>query len=156
MAQSQPIMAACGDFMAGINKLWASLWDRLFNMRLFDYVYYRIYKFYLGFGESGPWAFGIPAMAMSHFFILITVDRIIFKLGGQREYLTGTTGNYIIGLILVFNFVRYKWFVKFDSLQKRWTNEERGQMFVRGILVLIYLFGSLFSMLYLTDFFNRK
>jgi len=110
----------------------------------------------LSFGESGPWAFGIPAMAMSQYFILVTLDKMFLKLGGQQEYMTGTTEYIIMGLILAFNFLRYKWLVKYDSLQLKWDNETRKIKIIRGTMVSIYLFGSLLSMLYLTGFFNRE
>jgi len=125
-------------------------------MKPFDYIYYRICKFYLSFGESGPWAFGIPAMAMSHYFVLVTLDKIFFKLGGPREFMTGTTEYFVMGLIFFFNFLRYKWFIKFDSLQIKWYNENKREQIIRGTMVSIYLLGSLLSMLYWTEFFNRK
>jgi hypothetical protein len=126
-------------------------------MRVFDYVYYRIYRFYEGFNESGPWAFGIPAMAMSQFFTLMSIDRVLEIIGFSNFlYIKGSTGNVIIVGILIFNFVRYYWLVPYSALSERWHSESKSQKIWKGLLTLFYLFGSLFTMLYLTGFFNRK
>lgn len=125
-------------------------------MRAFDYVYYRIYKFYEGFNESGPWAFGIPAMVMSQFFTLVSIDEIVTMLGIRNSlYIKGSTGDIMIAVILVFNFIRYYWLVPYQKLDERWNNQDRKQKILGGILTVLYLFGSLISMLYLTGFFNR-
>jgi hypothetical protein len=121
-------------------------------MLIFDYIYFRIYKFYEGFNENGAWAFGIPAMAMSQYFIITSLDRIFnpdsFFLKGNIDYLA-------IFLLVIFNFTRYYWFVPYRKLERKWRSENKRQMAIGSGLVLLYLFGSLFCGLYFTGFFNR-
>lgn len=125
-------------------------------MRVFDYVYYRIYKFYEGFNESGPWAFGIPAMAMSQYFILLIIDRILFSFGYTSYYVLEGNCEYLIMIVIfTFNFVRYYWLIPYSRLNERWNNESGKQKVWGGVVTLFYLFGSLVGMLYLTGFFNR-
>lgn len=122
---------------------------------MFDYIYYRIHKFYLGFNESGPWAFGIPAMAMTQYFFLTTLDKISYMLGTNLYFLIGKREYVIIFAIVTINFVRYFWLVPYSKLYERWKTENSQQSILRGGLVLLYIFGSLFCGLYFTGFFNR-
>ena len=125
-------------------------------MNVFDYVYYRIYKFYEGFNESGPWAFGIPAMAMSQYFILLIIDRVLFSFNYTSSYVLEGNLEYLVMIaIFIFNFVRYYWLIPYSRLYERWNNVSGKQIVWGGIFTILYLFGSLFGMLYLTGFFNR-
>jgi hypothetical protein len=124
-------------------------------MRLFDYVYYRIFKFYEGFNESGPWAFGIPAMAMSQYFILLILDRVLYLLNITNFYFFEGNKEYLImTAIFTFNFIRYYWLIPYPILNERWHDENRKRKMLGGMFSLLYLFGSLIGMLYLTGFFN--
>lgn len=126
-------------------------------MRFFDYTYYRIFKFYQGFNESGPWAFGIPSIAMSQYFVLLSMDRVILLTGiTDSYYFEGNREYVIMGLIFGFNFCRYYWLVPYSKLKARWQNETKAQKSTRGVLILIYLLGSLGSALYLTGFFHSR
>jgi hypothetical protein len=125
-------------------------------MIFFDYIYYRVYKFYEGFNESGPWAFGVPAMATSQYFFLVTLDRIIHALPSHSSFfLKGNLDYTVIFLTIIFNFVRYYWLVPYARLYNRWKGEDRKKHVLRGGLVIIYFFCALFCGLYFTGFFNR-
>lgn len=126
-------------------------------MSFFDYIYYRIYRFYEGFNESGPWAFGIPALAMSQYFVLVSVDRAMLLAGiTDSYYLEGRQEYLIMAFIFGFNFIRYYWLVSYSTLRVRWHKETKEQESTKGKFVLIYLIASLLSMLYLTGLFNSR
>lgn len=125
-------------------------------IRAFDYVYYRTCKFYDRFSESAPWVFGIGALIISQYCVMIVIDRINFHFNEKELFMKGRYGDFILISIIVFDVVRYLFWKPYTKLQERWKQEDKRKSIVGGMLVLLYLFGSLTGMLYFTGFFNTS
>jgi hypothetical protein len=125
-------------------------------MIFFDYIYYRVYKFYLEFNESSPWVFSIAALSFSTLFIFDSLLILLNEVLDTKTKNNIDSGNWVVVAILFFNIVRYTWIKPYAKLEQRW-GEKKGDLkeSVKRWLVLFYLFGSLITSLYLTGFFKK-
>lgn len=110
----------------------------------FDYIYYRIYKFYFRWdGENGITA--LIGVSMIQCLILFN-----FLLVGERLFYTKSQvalngDSSIVAYIAVFFFIAlllyngFKYRNKYNGFRDRWIDESQYNRRVKGILVLITL-----------------
>jgi len=154
IVNSVPILCFCSE--ANNNKNFQGEQLLKFIMIFFDYIFYRVYKFYFEFNESSPCVFGIAALSFSMYFNLYSFATL---LKPTLENLFGFNildGHWLAGGILCFNITRYTWIKPYVKLEKDLENKKNKLTeSIKGWLVLIYLFCSLILALYLTGFFKR-
>ena len=112
-------------------------------MEYFDYIFYRVARAYLKWdGNNNTTA----KTAVGYMLATIVCDLILFFLIFiyGRDQLTLYRGPIkiaavaIIFLFMFFSSKRYK--NLYPTLDAKWSNEEKGARFYRGILVIIALF----------------
>jgi hypothetical protein len=125
-------------------------------MIFFDYIFYRVYKFYFEFNESSPWVFAVAALSFSMLFVFDSIHILLKGILDSTFKIKVTGGYWIFGVILFFNIIRYTWIKPYARLEQKW-GENKGDLkeTIKGWLVLFYLLGSLISALYLTGFFKK-
>ncbi len=112
-------------------------------MHFFDYIFYRIAKAYNKWdGDENSTAFlsvgfmqGMIVCALILFPLRFFYDR------DQTSPHVGTIkiiGGIILTVFMFLSYMRYK--NMYPSLDAKWSNEEKGARFYKGILVIIALF----------------
>lgn len=112
-------------------------------MILFDYVYYRLNKFYYKWdGENGTTS-SIGVTMLQSMLIVNTVI-VILKICISKQQLQHNGENLKFGYILLFiilniyNF-KFRYHNKYNLLQEYWKNETKKQKTQRGFMVVLAL-----------------
>ena len=130
-------------------------------MKFFDYIFFRLYKFYdsISFGafyEQPPigLAFGLLTFTQ-----LLTIDLVAMGLENQGLIQVTKTSTWtdliILGVIFFLNWYRYTKIKTVDKLQEKWGQENIKMKIAGSILTIIYIFGTLTAALYFTGFFKK-
>jgi len=106
---------------------------------VFDYLFYRLYVFYERF-----YAYGNTFSAIGPLSIIETINILTFwnyfhtPLNKSDEIPGGVM--LVIGcvLLIIVNSIRYKRFVTYQKLQKRWGEEKRKIRSIRGFIMICY------------------
>lgn len=112
-------------------------------MVLFDYVYYRLNKFYYKWdGENGTTS--SIGVSMLQSLLIINTIIVILKICISKQQLQHNGENLKFGYILLFiilNFYNYKfrYHNKYMQLQEYWKNETKEQRIKRGVCVIMAL-----------------
>ena len=131
------------------------------DLKFFDYVFFRLYKFYNSFSfgafyEQPP--IGL-AIALLTFTQLLTIDLVAIGLENQgliQRIKTSTWIDLIIlGVVFLLNWYRYTKIKTVDKLLEQWGQENVKMKIAGAILTIIYIFGTLTSALYFTGFFKK-
>lgn len=109
-------------------------------MKIFDYIYYRMTKFYFKWdGRTGGTA--IIGIAMIQCVILLNVFALFTKLlmDGPigRKPLISWAGVAVFLVLLLWNFRKYNG--KYNKFKTYWKDEKSGEYFYRGTLVVLVL-----------------
>ncbi len=125
-------------------------------MIFFDYIFYRVYKFYFELNENSPWVFAIAALSFSMLFVFDAIHILLKEILDSTFKVKLTGGYWVFGVILFFNVIRYTWIIPYARLEQK-LGKSKGDLkeAIKGWLVLFYLLGSLVSALYLTGFFKK-
>jgi hypothetical protein len=110
----------------------------------FDYIYYRMNKFYFKWdGRNGITSvIGVSMIqCLVLFDLLFFIERIFYTKQQIVASNTAKAGGYIgiaclTGLI-IYNY--FKYYGKYNSFKSRWKNETNGERNIRGVLVLLCL-----------------
>lgn len=121
-------------------------------MIVFDYVYYRLAKFF--FKKDGTLAArAIMILSLTQLLIVGDITAIIirffYNINETKNYtaLAGQLGGALITILIVVNFLRYrKSYLKFS---KKWGDEEINKKIVRGYLVILMIILPLAGMIFL-------
>jgi len=109
-------------------------------MRLFDYLFYRIYSFYNKKRDSTPVLMGCLVLMVLTFSTLLTLSSIIEILFKTPEL---KVEKYIIAIILLgmlyLIYRRYNKKQLVEQLELRYKNEELSSKRIRGCLFVLYL-----------------
>ncbi len=100
-------------------------------MKFFDYVYYRVCKFYDNHGERSPGISGLVVISLMYYFnISIVLDSISIFL--QKKLNTGILLVLVIfALLLLVNGFRYNR-LNYQVLKNIWCNEDNNAMKKKG------------------------
>lgn len=116
---------------------------------LFDYLYYRIIYFYENtFGLMITKEFrGIAHLSIFQFFNVITLLFFFIPVDKLKNELIII---FLLGSILVLslNFIRYKKFITYSELAKKWDNEPRKVRFVKKVCIVCYCILSILLFIY--------
>jgi len=106
-------------------------------MKLFDYVYYRMYLFFLIRKDNVPETTGWILLSLLHFFSLLTmvsIIRFILEFPLPHKF-------YIIPLAILIgtlNWYRYERNFEIKSFDEQWKDEKPSDKKRKGYLIAIY------------------
>jgi len=105
---------------------------------LFDYVFYRIYKFSKERGDSAPETNGILLLSLIQFLTILDLVVLIriaypFLLPGKIYIIP------LVALIAIINWLRYERNFEMGQLDVQWENEEQKKKVRNGWFIGIYL-----------------
>ena len=109
---------------------------------MFDYIFFRIYKFFLQKGDNAPETKGSLILSLIQFLTildLIIVGTLIFNytLPSSKYYFLP------LGVLLgVVNWYRYEKKLDIEQLAEKWRNEDMKKSFRNGGLIVLYLLCS--------------
>lgn len=109
--------------------------------RMFKYIYYRINRFYFNWdGRRG--ATSLVGLSFSQFSWIMVFFMVlyIFYLHDQ-QWIDKEAMKYIFcGSSVLLIFVNYRIHDgKYNEYKRIWANETKGQFYVRGILVILFI-----------------
>ncbi len=131
-------------------------------MKFFDYIFFRLYKFYDSFSfgaffEQPPIG---QAIALLTFAQLLTIDLVARGLENleliQRIKTSTWTDLIILGVVFFLNWYRYTKIKTVDKLLEQWGHENVKMKIAGAILTITYIFGTLIAALYFTGFFKSS
>jgi hypothetical protein len=110
-------------------------------VNLFDYVYYRVYRYFLDKGDNIPETKGALVLSLLQFFTLLDIFVLI------REFhpfiLPPDYSVLLIAIVLVaVNLYRYERH-QMDILNNKWQNEDNLRRKRNGYLIGLYLIVSI-------------
>lgn len=112
-------------------------------MKVFDYIYYRIAKFYFKRdGSSAFRAISILSILQCLLFseLIFFIIRIYVPISETEKYskLSGNIGVAVALIFLLLNYLRYKG--KYWQLSERWKNSDSPLIFkLKGLLVVLVI-----------------
>ena len=113
-------------------------------VNFFDYLYYRICKFYYKNGGSNPKITALVILALIHFFNLLSLLAIVRWIIDIKIEINKLYAIPIILLILVIDGLRYNKY-NYDVLNNKWADEKLGKKIKKGYLVISYVFFSIIA-----------
>ena len=127
-------------------------------MKIFIYLYYRIYGFYLSKKERDiPGLYALCMITLVQLFNLSTfifVFEFLFRIKGDNDKYWAFIGFFVILIINYFLIVNRNYS---NELFEKWRNEETKELRMkRGILISAYLISSLIICLYSAVHFSPK
>lgn len=119
---------------------------------LFDYLFYRIYRFSKERGDNAPETNGSLLLSLMQFLTLIDI-MVVVKL--VHDYTFPPKFYFLAPLILiaVINWFRYEEKIEIEELDKRWNSEDesiriRNGWFIGLYLVISFLIPALYGYLH--------
>jgi len=109
---------------------------------LFDYIFYRVARFYYKWDNSNGIT-GIIAVTMVQALLILDLIIIISKFKYDRTITSQYAPSIKLAasiffiVLLLLNFRKY--YDKFHTYKKRWNGEEKNAFFNHGILVMLSL-----------------
>jgi arginine exporter protein ArgO len=132
------------------------------GLRFFDYVFFRLYKFYGQFSygsifEQPPLGLAIALLTLTQLLTILLVVIGLEKLGLLQNTKTSTiTDIIILGTMYLINWYRYSKIKTVDKLEEQWGQQNIKMKTTGTIITTIYVLGTLAAVLYLTGFFETK
>lgn len=106
----------------------------------FDYVYYRICRFYDKKNSSSPGITGLCILSLTHCFNILSIF-FLLSIVFQRKFDVSKWLIVLLYAILLFiNGLRYNK-LNYESLKKKWENEN-GNINQKNNFVIPYILGS--------------
>ena len=124
-------------------------------MLFFNYLYYRVYLFYVAKKDSipGPSAFAIVVLLqIVNLISILFLSSIIY---GQALLINKRIAIILFVITLIINAIYYKK-NNFDKLSKKWQNEDFALRRKRGVGVILYIVISLFLFFGLAIYLGAK
>ena len=108
---------------------------------LFDYIFYRIYKFFKERGDNVPETKGILILSMIQFltlFDLVVFVRMIYPFPlPEKIYIIP-----FVALPAIINWLRYERNFDLSKLDNRWNDEDKMMKTRNGWFIILYLLVS--------------
>jgi hypothetical protein len=104
----------------------------------FDYIFYRIYKFYIGQGNKLADSFASSLLTVMQCFAIIDI-MVVVKI--IRDYTFPNKFIFVLLFVVVggFNWYRYERKIDIEQLAGQWKDEEQSKRTRNGWLIGIYL-----------------
>jgi len=117
--------------------------------------------FYEGFSFGGN--FQLPSFGQANALLTFTqcllfniVVIILERLKSVKESHTSFLIDLVVlGLFYLLNWHRYSRVRTIEQLENKWAGESKTSNLVGSLLTIIYIFGTMATILYLTGFFDR-
>jgi hypothetical protein len=110
----------------------------------FDYLFYRCYCYYLKTNKDGGaptyWASLIVSAGQG---LNIIGLLLLYSLLMGKEHISKYEAAFAMIGLLVVNFIRYNFFIKFLPLYEKWHKEPKAEKVRKGKRIVAYLIGSL-------------
>ena len=118
----------------------------------FDYVFYRIAKFYYKWDGSGASTATVGLSLVQVLYVGLVISGTIRSIYSRNETspyskTMGAIGAGILIVLIILNSIIYK--DKYVLLRRRWGTESNPRKFVRGMGVLFFMLFPLLGMLFL-------
>lgn len=115
--------------------------------RLFDYIFYRVYKTYQK-RDNNPEIYASGILSVIQFFTLLSflaIIRMVYDFPIPNKYLILP----LIVLLIGINWFRYERNLNIEELDSRWKEEDPTQTRKKGWLIILYVVVSiLFPIMY--------
>jgi hypothetical protein len=106
----------------------------------FDYVYYRICRFYDKNKSSSPGITGLCILSLTHYFNILSIF-FILSIAFERKFdISKWLGVLLYAILLFINGLRYNK-LNYGFLKKKWENEN-GDIIKKNNFVIPYILGS--------------
>ena len=126
-------------------------------IKLFDYIYYRIYDFYENkFKDDMPWLYSICLLSVIQSINIFSILFIYLAKYMPSYHHSPWLGVLIVAIFLLFNAIRYLVFKKIILLKAKWKDESVQKRKQHGIWVVVYIIVSVVSIVLVLAMFNRK
>lgn len=108
-------------------------------LNIFDYFFFRIYKFFKEKGDNVPETKGSLILSLAQFLALldlILIGRILF------DYPLPSTKYAFLPIIILIggvNWYRYEKRIQPEQFINRWENEEKSRSNRNGLIIVVYL-----------------
>jgi uncharacterized membrane protein YhaH (DUF805 family) len=109
---------------------------------LFDYTFYRIYKFYSGKGNSFADSFASSLLTVMQCFAIIDI-MVIVKLIHDYTFPNKLVFVFLFLVVGGFNWYRYEKRVDIQKLDSQWKDEQQSTKVRNGWMIVLYLITAL-------------
>lgn len=110
-------------------------------LRIFDYVYYRVYHIYkVKWKDDTPGAYATSLITLLQNLLFVLIP--IYTFAAIAGIIPDSDETYLIGgfiLFFVFNCLRYSKRNNYESLRKRWNDESEVKFKQKGICVVLFI-----------------
>jgi hypothetical protein len=111
-------------------------------IKLFDYIFYRIYKFYTGQGNKLADSFASSLLTVMQCFTIIGI-MVMVKI--VRDYTFPDKLLFVLFFVIIggLNWYRYEHKIDLQRLVSQWKDEDQSKKAKKGWLIVIYLIVAL-------------
>ena len=106
-------------------------------MDTFDYIFYRLYKFYIGQGSSITHTYAAGLVSILQFFTILSVVGV-FSLILEFEVFNKYQSIFIIVPLMILNWYRYERDFDIEKYESRWGNEPKTERRKKGWLIVVW------------------
>lgn len=124
-------------------------------MLFFNYLYYRVYLFYVAKKDSIPGPSALAIVVLLQIVNLISILFLSSIIYGQALLINKGIAIILFVITLIINAIYYKK-NNFDKLSKKWQNEDFALRRKRGVGVILYIVISLFLFFGLAIYLGAK
>lgn len=125
-------------------------------MKIFDYIYYRIYSFYkYKWKETMPNLYSIGAISVLQMINFTNILFLCLLLFYPNHGIKKFYGGIVVVIGLLYNYYRYEHITNFYTLEKKWNSENETIKAYKGLLILLYIIAT-FSFFLLTVHYSSS
>lgn len=106
-------------------------------MNTFDYIFYRLYKFYIGQGSSITHTYAAGLVSVLQFFSLLTIVALLSFIV-NIDLLNKYYSLFVIIPLMVYNWYRYERDFNIEKYESRWRDEPKPERRKKGWLIVAY------------------
>jgi hypothetical protein len=126
-------------------------------IRIFDYVYYRVYHIYkIKWKDSTPGAYATSLVTLLQSLLFAVIP--IFVHSAIIDTKVELDKKYFIGIFIVFfifNYLRYFKVTNYKNLANKWDNEEKVKRRKKGVYVVLFIIITLITFLALVTILGK-
>ena len=108
-------------------------------LNLFDYIFFRIYQFWLDQKDVAPETKGFLILSLMQFSTILDCLLLIQQFTGYDKLVSKSTLAPVLFSIAILNYFRYEHNFDSNDWTDRWCNESRQIRSRKGWLIALYL-----------------
>lgn len=123
-------------------------------MKLFDYLYYRVYFAYLKKNESLPWLYATNLVALMqtlNILLFYYLFEMIFNINFNIKIVIIVLILFLIGV----NYFRFQKIKPYNKLSEVWNSESKKSRTKNGVLIVLYIVVTIASPIIFGIFFHN-